>query len=299
MNSAAPLLIEPQMLPSAAPDWADEFGEDEYGIYCRFRISDAVFVMRWIPPGEFTMGSPEDENGRNSGEGPQHRVVISQGFWLGETPVTQQQWRAVVQAAKASELPARPSHFKDKPQHPVESVNWHQSVQFCQQVQAVLQSAQQFRLPTEAEWEYACRAGTSGAFHDGSPCTEPRGRNPALEHLGWFDENSNGSTQPVRQKKPNTWGLFDMHGNVWEWCRDGKRPYSAELQVDPVGSEASGASRVLRGGGWDFIARYCRAASRSTRGPGNDWSGTGLRLSAGPGALSGGAGAEQVARAET
>ncbi|MFO0223607.1 MAG: formylglycine-generating enzyme family protein, partial [Planctomyces sp.] len=173
MNSAAPLLIEPQMLPSAAPDWADEFGGDEYGIYCRFRISDVWFVLRWIPPGEFTMGSPESDTGRDSDEGPQHRVVISQGFWLGETPVTQQQWRAVVQAAVASELPARPSHFKDKPQHPVESVNWHQSVQFCQQVQAVLQSAQQFRLPTEAEWEYACRAGTSGAFHDGSPCTEP------------------------------------------------------------------------------------------------------------------------------
>ena len=281
------------------PAWAEEFGEDEYGVYCRFRISDVWFVMRWIPPGEFTMGSPEDENGRDSDEGPQHRVVISQGFWLGETPVTQQQWQAVVQAAKASELPDSPSSFKGKPQHPVESVNWHQSVQFCQQVQAVLQSSQQFRLPTEAEWEYACRAGTSGAFHDGSPCTKPTGRDPALERLGWFDENSNGSTQPVRQKKPNGWGLFDMHGNVWEWCRDGWRKYSAEPQVDPVGSEDSGASRVLRGGSWSSFARRCRAASRITSDPGYDWSRAGLRLSAGPGALSGGAGAERVERAET
>ncbi|MFN9082696.1 MAG: formylglycine-generating enzyme family protein [Planctomyces sp.] len=281
------------------PAWAEESGEDEYGVYCRFRISDVWFVMRWIPPGEFTMGSPESDTGRDFDEGPQHRVVISQGFWLGETPVTQQQWRAVVQAAKASELPDSPSSFKDKPQHPVESVNWHQSVQFCQQVQAVLQSAQQFRLPTEAEWEYACRAGTSGAFHDGSPCTEPRGRDPALEHLGWFDENSNGSTQPVRQKKPNTRGLFDMHGNVWEWCRDGQRPYSAELQVDPVCSETSGASRVLRGGSWISYSRRGRAAYRYTYAPGNGWYTTGLRLSAGPGAQSGGACAERVARAET
>ncbi|MFN5196741.1 MAG: formylglycine-generating enzyme family protein, partial [Planctomyces sp.] len=258
------------------PAWAEESGEDEYGVYCRFRISDVWFVMRWIPPGEFTMGSPESDTGRDFDEGPQHRVVISQGFWLGETPVTQQQWRAVVQAAKASELPDSPSSFKDKPQHPVESVNWHQSVQFCQQVQAVLQSAQQFRLPTEAEWEYACRAGTSGAFHDGSPCTEPRGRDPALEHLGWFDENSNGSTQPVRQKKPNTRGLFDMHGTVWEWCRDGQRPYSAELQVDPVCSETSGASRVLRGGCWNGSARSCRAAYRDTYAPGSGWRFAGL-----------------------
>ena len=297
--TAAPLLIEPPMLPAAAPDWADEFGEDEYGVYCRFRISDVWFVMRWIPPGEFTMGSPEDENGRYSDEGPQHRVVISQGFWLGETPVTKQQWQAVVQAAKVSELPDSPSSFKGKPQHPVESVNWHQSVQFSQQVQAVLQSAQQFRLPTEAEWEYACRAGTSGAFHDGSACTKPLGRDPALERLGWFDENSNGSTQPVRQKKPNGWGLFDMHGNLWEWCRDGKRQYSAESQVDPVGSETSGASRVLRGGSWSYFAWRCRAAFRFTGDPGCVWSSTGLRLSAGPGALSGGAGAERVERAET
>lgn len=299
MSSATPLLIEPQMLPAAAPAWAEEFGEDEYGVYCRFRISDVWFVMRWIPPGEFTMGSPEDENSRDSDEGPQHRVVISQGFWLGETPVTQQQWRAVVQAAKASELPHSPSSFNSKPQHPVESVNWHQGVQFCEQVQAVLQSAQQFRLPTEAEWEYACRAGTSGAFHDGSPCTKPTGRDPALERLGWFDENSNGSTQPVRQKKPNTWGLFDIHGNVWEWCRDGKRQYSAEPQVDPVGSESSGAFRVLRGGSWYYFARLCRAAYRYALDPSDDWNDSGLRLSAGPGAFSGGAGAERVERAET
>jgi len=266
-------------------------------VYCRFRIGGVPFVMRWIPPGVFLMGSPETESDRDSDEGPQHEVTISQGYWLGETPVTQEQWRAVVQAA-ATKLPESPSHFKDKPQHPVDSVNWHQCVQFCDLVQELLQSAQPFRLPTEAQWEYACRAGTSGAFHDGSTCTDPLGKDPALDRLGWFDDNSGRSTQPVRQKVANNWGLYDMHGNVWEWCRDSMRGYKAAACVDPVGPESSGASRVLRGGGWSSNAGFCRAAYRSTSAPGDDWNGTGLRLSAGPGSQFGGAGAERVERAE-
>ena len=277
------------MLPLAAPDWAEEFGEDHFGVYCRFRIGNAPFVLRWIPPGRFQMGSPQDENGRDSDEGPQHEVTISQGFWLGETPVTQEQWRAVVKAA-ATELPDSPSHFKDKPQHPVESVNWHQCVQFCDLVQGLLQSAQQFRLPTEAQWEYACRAGTTSAYHDGSACTKPAGKDPALDRLGWFDENSGSSTCPVRQKVANNWGLYDMHGNVWEWCRDTKRRYTAEASVDPLGLDSSGASRVLRGGGWGSSARCCRAAYRDSFVPGDGWFNAGLRLSAGPSGFSGGAG---------
>ena len=297
MNAAEPILIEPEMLPLAAPDWAEEFGEDQSGVYCRFRIGGVSFVMRWIPPGVFLMGSPETENGRDSDEGPQHEVTISQGYWLGETPVTQEQWRAVVKAT-ATKLPESPSRFKDKPQHPVESVNWHQCVQFCDLVQELLQSAQPFRLPTEAQWEYACRAGTSGAFHDGSACTDPLGKDPALDRLGWFDDNSGLSTQPVRQKAVNNWGLYDMHGNVWEWCRDSMRGYKAAACVDPVGPESSGASRVLRGGGWGIDARRCRAAYRNASDPGFGWYFHGLRLSAGPGSQFGGAGAERVERAE-
>jgi len=298
MTAAQPLLVEPQMLPLAAPDWAEEFGEDDYGVYCRFRIGEVQFTLRWIAPGTFMMGSPENEPGRYSDEGPQHEVTISRGYWLGQTPVTQQQWQAVVQACSGSDLPADPSDFKNQPLHPVESVNWHQCVHFCNHVQALLRSEEPFRLPTEAEWEFACRSGTSGAWQDGTACTDPTGKDPNLDRLGWFDDNSGRSTQPVGQKQPNGWGLFDMHGNVWEWCRDGQRAYSAESQVDPVGAESSGASRVLRGGGWDGSAGHCRAAYRDSSDPGIDWLNNGLRLSAGPGALSGGAGPKRQERAD-
>ncbi|HAV34433.1 MAG TPA: hypothetical protein DCX79_20735 [Planctomycetaceae bacterium] len=283
------------------PDWARRFWQDAWGTAAEFRIGDVLFVMRWIPPGRFLMGSPDDEKGRDSDEGPLHEVTISRGYWLGQTPVTQQQWQAVVQAAErtasgssqrsrrssgsaaaagGSQLKAEPSLFSGNPLHPVERVNWHQCVQYCQLVQGLLGGELQFRLPSEAEWEYACRAGTSGAFNDDSACTEPEGTDPAPEKLGWYTKNSGGKTHPVGLKQSNGWGLYDMHGNVWEWCRDAPRQYSSEPQVDPVGSETSGASRVLRGGSWNNNARNCRAAYRNTNDPGNDWQNTGLRLSA-------------------
>ncbi|MFM7166303.1 MAG: formylglycine-generating enzyme family protein, partial [Planctomycetaceae bacterium] len=146
----------------------------------------------------------------------------------------------------------------------------------------LLRSDVPFRLPTEAEWEFACRSGTSGAWQDGTACKRPTGKDPNLDRLGWFDDNSDRSTRPVGKKQPNGWGLFDMHGNVREWCRDGKRYYSAESQVDPAGAETSGASRVLRGGSWSNNAGYCRAAFRYSLDPGIVWHGNGLRLSAGP-----------------
>ncbi|MFO0222024.1 MAG: formylglycine-generating enzyme family protein [Planctomyces sp.] len=281
------------------PAWASRFWQDAWGTAAEFRIGDVLFVMRWIPPGRFLMGSPDDEQGRYSDEGPLHEVTISRGYWLGQTPVTQQQWQAVVQAASGSsqrsrrsagsaaatggsQLKAEPSSFSGNPLHPVESVNWHQCVQYCQLVQGLLGGELQFRLPSEAEWEYACRAGTSGAFNDDSACTEPEGTDPALEKLGWYTKNSGGKTHPVGLKQSNGWGLYDMHGNVWEWCRDAPRQYSSEPQVDPVGSELSGASRVLRGGCWGDDAWNCRAASRGTSAPGAGWDYAGLRLSAGP-----------------
>jgi formylglycine-generating enzyme required for sulfatase activity len=252
-------------------------------VFCEFVIADVRFVMRWIPPGRFLMGSPELEDGRrDADEGPQHSVTISRGFWMGETPVTQEQWRAVVKAADdKTQLPAAPSHFKGKDLHPVENVTWYQSVDFCDLLTSLLGHQINFCLPSEAEWEYACRAGTNTAFSDGSACTAPQGREPALDRLGWFDGNSSRMTQVVRQKQCNAWGLYDVHGNVWEWCWDAKRWYERGACVDPLGSLDAGASRVLRGGGWFSWARSCRSAFRFARAPGGAWDGLGLRLSAG------------------
>jgi formylglycine-generating enzyme required for sulfatase activity len=179
-------------------------------------------------------------------------------------------------------MAANPSHFKGEKaeQRPVESVSWHDSVAFAQRLNEEhpgLHAA----LPTEAQWEYACRAGTDRAFHDGSPCTEPEGDDPALRELGWFRENSDLRTHDVKEKLPNAWGLYDTHGNVWEWCRDGMRTYTTGAQLDPVGSQEAGAPRVVRGGSWDFLALFCRAAYRYLYGPGDRNRNLGLRLAAG------------------
>ena len=263
----------PEMIPSFPPRWAEIFGEDRRGIFAEFTLNKVKFAWRWIPPGRFQMGSPDSEAGRDSDEGPVHSVTISRGFWLTETPITQSQWIAV--------KGENPSHFKGD-QRPVESVSWHTSMAFAAtlntQRPGLLTS-----LPTEAQWEYACRAGTRGAFHvDGSQCTEPTGKDLVLGPLGWFEKNSGGETHDVKQKAANAWGLHDMHGNVWEWCRDGKRTYTARSERDPQGSIDESASRVVRGGSWYFQARGCRAACRfGDGGPGRGWYGYGLRLSAG------------------
>ena len=144
----------------------------------------------------------------------------------------------------------------------------------------------QFRLPTEPEWEYACRAGTSSAFNDGLACTQPTGNDLALARLGWFGQNSGMETHPVGEKLANAWGLHDMHGNVWEWCWDGKRAYTAEAQTDPLGPVEENAGRAVRGGSFWTRAEGCRSACRD----GNETEGRsyslGFRLAAGqePGA---------------
>ncbi len=278
------------------PPWAQKMWQDRFGTAAEFSISGVPFVMRWIPPGRFLMGSPEDETGRFDTEGPQHEVTLTRGYWLGETPVTQAQWRAVVQAAgadpswfqkllgKKGEMEPEPSHFRGD-DLPVEQVDWQQSSVFCRLLSRLLQASLpaglQFRLPSEAEWEYACRAGTTGAFNDGSACTAPQGKDPALEGLGWFDANSDGRTHAVKGKPPNSWGLCDMHGNVWEWCADGFTAYTGDAESDPFVSPKSEARRVVRGGSWDDLARLCRSACRDGFDPGIRWDSLGLRLAAG------------------
>jgi formylglycine-generating enzyme required for sulfatase activity/serine/threonine protein kinase len=222
----------------------------------------AMLELVWIPPGEFTMGSPANERGRDNDEGPQHRVTISKGFWMGKTPVTQRQWRQLIGTA-------RQPHFGNAGlDAPMESVNWHDAKEFCGKLQGRLSGdlrALTARLPTEAEWEYACRAGTTTGLYSGKELTSTTGRCRNLDEIAWYGQNSGSTTKPVGQKQPNAWGLHDMLGNVWEWCEDGKRSYTTTAQTDPVGS---GSSRVLRGGSWGIFAGLCRSALRSYSVPG-------------------------------
>lgn len=263
-------------IPHFPPVWAEVFGEDDCGIFAECSVKDVRFVWRWICPGKFQMGcDPEDEHGYD-GEKPQHEVRLTHGFWLGETPVTQAQWQAV--------MDTNPSKFKGD-QRPVESVDWQQSVAFAQKLNELLPGLHA-ALPTEAQWEYACRAGTQSAYHDGSPFTEPTGKDPALDKLGWFDKNSGGETHDVKLKAANAWGLHDMHGNVWEWCRDAwdEKAYAkrGKITLDPEAKEDNeSAFRVVRGGSWIDRAQYCRAAFRIRGHPGSRWLIQGLRLAAG------------------
>ena len=263
-------------IPVFPPRWAEVFGEDDFGIFAEFRVKEVVFVWRWIPPGQFLMGSPDNEPGRWDDEGPRHRVTISRGFWFGETPVTQAQWQAITGA--------NPSHFKGE-QCPVEQVSWPDCQGFIRQL-AEAQPHLHPMLPTEAQWEYACRAGTDSAFHDGSACTQPEGKDPALDVLGWYGKNSENKTHDVRQKRLNDWGLYDLHGNVWEWCRDawdsGAYRKRVEGAADPEVKEMDeSANRVVRGGSWVNRARGCRAAFRDWCEPGFLRYFLGLRLAAG------------------
>ena len=194
--------------------------------------------MVWCPPGNFLMGSPADESGRH-----QHWVTLTEGFWMAKYAVTQKQWKSVMEN--------NPSHFMGD-NLPVECVSWNDCQEFCQK------AGNGLRLPTEAEWEYACRAGSAGAY----------GGTGRVKEMGWYDALSSGQTHPVGEKRPNAWGLYDMHGNVWEWCADwyDSGYYAKSPGVDPKGS-ASGKSRVLRGGCYWDDPRRCRSASRNCFNP--------------------------------
>jgi formylglycine-generating enzyme required for sulfatase activity len=229
-----------------------------------------------IPAGEFVMGSPDDEPGRSSDEGPQHRVRLRE-FWMGQTPITQAQWRAV--------MDTNPSRFEDQPdsdQRPVENVGWREAMAFCQRLAE--RTGRPYSLPSEAQWEYACRAGTTTAFGFGATIT------PALAN---YDGNwcyANGpkgeyrkQSTPVGMFPANAWGLHDMHGNVWEWCLDhwhgryAGAPKDGRAWVDTE-NENSFASRLLRGGSWYLFPRDCRSAFRALGRPGLAISGVGFRV---------------------
>ena len=249
------------------PEWASAWGHDQFGVFVEFRVGDIDQRMRWIRPGTFLMGSPGDDNQAFDTERPQHLVRLSRGFWLADTPVTQALWQAVTGD--------NPSLFQGDPRRPVEKVSWQDSQRFLAQLQGRAPGPR-FRLPTEAEWEYACRAGTTEATYATKLGLQ-------LDDIAWHSANSKQRTQPVREKPPNPWGLHDMLGNVYEWCGDGAyRSYSERSSgsspaVDPTGP-ATGEDRVVRGGSWVLHAGSVRAAYRRADHPGFRLALLGLRL---------------------
>jgi formylglycine-generating enzyme required for sulfatase activity len=259
-----------------APAWAVEWGEDRRGVFAAFAVgapgAEVEQRMRWIPPGTFVMGSPEGELGRYDNEGPQHEVTLTHGYWLGETPVTQALWVAV--------MGTNPSAFQGDLQRPVEQVSWDDCQEFLVRLNAQV-AGLVARLPTEAEWEQACRGGKREATWVGELSGEETA--PELDSIAWYRGNSSG-TQPVRGKAANPYGLYDMLGNVWEWCADaGLRAYTAEPVTNPV--VGLGSYRVFRGGSWDGYARFVRAAHRGAGERGFRLDSLGFRLAGGQAAL--------------
>lgn len=227
------------------PSWAVASGRDRYGLWAEFELSGVRQRLRWIPPGQFLMGSPESEFGRYADEGPQHTVTITTGFWIFDTPCTQRLWGTVM-ASNSSETIGE--------QHPVSRVSYDDAFVFAERLGEELPGLT-LSLPTEAQWEYCCRAGESKASYG----------NPA--DISWFSKNSGLSTHPVRTKLPNRWGLFDMLGNAYERCVDCHRIYEATSVVDPVGGMTGDSERVIRGGSWGSHARIIRAAYRNSDHP--------------------------------
>ena len=197
------------------------------------------FVL--IPAGTFMMGSEDGE----SDERPVHQVTISRPFYLGKYEVTQAQWQAI--------MGKNPSLFQGATNLPVEQVWWTDVDEFVRRLNAK-EGGAKYRLPTEAEWEYAARAGSTTAYSFGNDPAQ-------LKEYAWYKDNSAEKTHAVGQRKPNAWGLYDMHGNVMEWVQDWYGPYSANAVTDPPGA-ASGTHRMRRGGAWNNTAAVCRSANR-------------------------------------
>ena len=276
------------------PDWACDAGEDGFGAYADIAVSGVRQRLRWLPPGRLLMGSPPDEPGRRDNEGPRHEVVIAQGFWMFATPVTQALWQRV--------MGDNPSQFKSS-HRPVEQVSWDDCQLFLAQLNGCF-SGLGVSLPSEAQWEYAARAGTDSALYSGAIETLREHHAPALDGIAWYGGNSGvdfeldggwdtrdwkqqqhpaerAGSHPVALKRANPWGLFDMLGNVWEWTTDvWAEDYNdapgdgSARQPDPGQSRTR---RLLRGGSWFDTADRVRAAARYARNPASRLDVFGLR----------------------
>jgi formylglycine-generating enzyme required for sulfatase activity len=244
-------------------------------------IGDSLLDMVAIPGGTFLMGSPEGELERSEDEGPQHEVTLDP-FFMGRYPITQAQWRAVASLPQVKlKLDPDPSNFKGD-NRPVEQVNWHDAMEFCDRLSQEL--GQPYTLPSEAQWEYACRAGTTTPFHFGETITTD---------LANYDGNytfasgpagvPRGETTEVGSFPPNGFGLYDMHGNVFEWCLDHYHDSYKEAPADGSAWESGGGSNpILRGGSWYYPPSESRCAYRVSDKPNNRYSTYGFRVVCAP-----------------
>jgi formylglycine-generating enzyme required for sulfatase activity len=262
--------------------------------------------LRLIPAGTFTMGSPETEADRYSDE-IQHSVTLTKSFYMGKYQVTQEQYQTVMGSNPSSFTSAVDGESGTPGKLPVEQVSWYDAIVFCNKLSiseglspvysisgstdpttwgtvpissnatwnavVTVSGANGYRLPTEAEWEYACRAGTTTAWYTGN--TEDG--TPHLNTAAWYSNNAGSKTHQVGLKTPNAWGLYDMHGNVWEWCWDWFGDYASGAQTDPAGA-VTGTYRVGRGGSWNFVGQNLRSAFRSYYYPNYGYYALGFRL---------------------
>ena len=260
-----------------APPWASGWGQDRYGVFAELRVENQVQTFRWCPPGQFLMGSPKGEEGRYKHEGPQKPVTFTQGFWMLETPVTQALYTVV--------MDENPSRFVS-PTRPVEQVSHKDAQIFVAQLNNLIPDFNA-HLPHEDQWEYACRAGTPDATWAGPMKIIGERNAPILNDIAWYAGNSGTAfdldqgqdssvwpekafdhhktgTLPVKLKQPNSWGFFDMLGNVWEWCADTWQAPQKETDDErpPRREDSELVSHVVRGGSWGTTARNCRSAAR-------------------------------------
>jgi len=260
--------------------WAVAYGEDRHGLWQAFEVAGVRQVMRWIPPGRFVMGSPESEPERLVNE-TEHGVTLTAGFWLADTACTQALWVAVMEGAN-------PSRFNEEAENPVEQVSWEDIVQdFLPRLNACVEGLSVI-LPTEAQWEYACRADaqTRTPFWFGDQITSDRVNfNGNYPMPGGAKSEYRERSVMVKALPCNGWGLHQMHGNVYEWCADWYAGYPAGDVDDPRGPAQppeGAARRVLRGGSWFSDAQDCRSAQRFGLVPGERFDSFGFRLARGP-----------------
>jgi formylglycine-generating enzyme required for sulfatase activity len=293
-NVSAWRCLEFLQLPASPYLWTDKSAPATGKRFYRAVVMEAPTNMVFIPPGTFRMGSPTNEVDRSDNEGPQTAVTISRGFWMAKFEVTQGEYLAVMGSNPSWFNGVRPSmggtntDYGTDLNRPVDGVIWSDAMNYCaaltqrERAAGRIATNNVYRLPTEAEREYACRGWTSTRLSYGD---DPGYTN--LTNYAWYDGNSDNQTHPVGQKLPNLWGLYDMHGNVWEWCQDWwSDSFPGGIAVDPQGPD-TGSLRVVRGGSWsdwDYRAFGCRSALRSPDSNPGYWSSRyGFRVVLAPG----------------